>query len=102
MKTLQQEILLMTGTSFTSRQCLQKNDIDNQNLSEPELLQEACCNGLLSQMLPEICENDKKMFVWKINENKSCIEIEIGEFPQIIEENFSIDPYTFMSLQSFS
>ncbi len=97
--TIQQEILLMTGTSFSSRQCLQKNEPDNCNLSELEILQEACCNGLLPQMLPEICGNNEKLFIWKINENKSCIEIELGEYPEITEKNFSIDPYAFIPLQ---
>ncbi len=105
--TIQQEILLMTGTSFSSRQCWQKNDPDDNQkyLSETEQLQEACCNGLLPAMLPEICEQikgEKKLYLWKIRENKSSIEIELGQFPEIAEKNLSIDPYSFFPLQLLS
>ncbi len=96
MKTsIQQEILLIKGTSFSSRQCWQKNE-NNQDLSETEQLQEACCNGLLPEILPEICGDNKHLFLWKINESSSCIEIELGEFPEIMEKDYSIDPYSFI------
>lgn len=99
---LQQEILIMTGTSFSSRQCWQKNENSQDHLSEAEQLQEACCNGLLPEMLPEICEENKKIFLWKINENKSCIEIELGEFPEIVDKDFSIDPYSFIHFREMN
>lgn len=97
--TIQQEVLLMTGTSFSSRQCWQKIENNKDHLSETEQLQEACCNGLLPEMLPEICGNNKKLFLWKIHENKSCIEIELGEFPENMDKDFSIDPYSFIHFQ---
>jgi hypothetical protein len=98
---LQQEILLMTGTKFTSRQCWQKNNSEKENfLSESDELQDACWNGLLREMLPEICEKNRKLYLWQIKENKSCIDIELGELPSPLEAYFSIDPYTFLAVQS--
>lgn len=100
--TIQQEILLMTGTSFSSRQCWLKKEKDNEEyVSESELLQDACCNGMLPVMLPEICvmNEPQKLFLWQIRENKSCIEIELGEYPEIMDKNFSIDPYSFQPFQ---
>jgi hypothetical protein len=98
---LQQEILLMTGTKFTSRQCWQKNNSEKENfLSESDELQDACWNGLLKEMLPEICEKNRKLYLWQIKENKSCIDIELGELPSPLEAYFSIDPYTFLAVQS--
>lgn len=103
MKTaIQQEVLLMTGTSFSSRQCLQKKEGNQQCLSEAEQLCDACYNGLLPQMLPEVYSNDPSIFLWKINENKSCIEIELGELPEIMEKHLSIDPYSFFFLQKMN
>ena len=100
--TIQQEILLITGTSFSSRQCWQQNDADRQkNLPEAEQLLEACWNGLLNEMLPEICLRDlgnKKIYLWRIRENRSGIEIEMGEFPEELEKDFSIDPYSFLPI----
>jgi hypothetical protein len=101
MKTnLQQEILLMTGTHFTSMQCWQKNNPENENLpSESDQLQDACWNGLLKEMLPEICEGNKNLYLWQIRENKSCLDIELGELPSELDPYFSIDPYTFLTEQ---
>lgn len=101
-KIIQQEILLMTGTSFSSRQCWQKNEDGQKCLSEIELLQEACWNGLLKQMLPEICKHsdeNKRLYLWQVKENKSCLEIELSELPEQFDKNFSIDPYSFMLLK---
>lgn len=102
MNTTQQEILLMTGTTFTSRQTCENNVDDNgQYLSEIEQLEDACCNGLLPEILPEICkeEHADSLFLWQIKENKSSIGIELGEYPEIIEKAYCIDPYTFLELQ---
>ena len=102
----QQEILLMTGTSFSLRQYAAKDDDGNQNnLTEKERLEEACWNGLLNEMLPEIYEQpegDKKLYLWKITEASSFIELEFGEIPEEKEKEFSIDPYSFMQMQLMS
>jgi hypothetical protein len=95
----QQEILLMTGTHFSSRQCCDKNDSNQNNLSEKEQLEEACWNGLFKEMLPEIYNNtagNKKLYLWQIREGASFIELEFAEFPADKEKYFSIDPYSFM------
>jgi hypothetical protein len=102
----QQEILLMTGTNFSARQCCEKNDSSNpNNLTGKEQLEEACWNGLLKEMLPELCEHaagDKKLYLWQIKEGSSFIELELGDVPAEKEKYFSIDPYSFMPVQVFS
>ena len=78
----QQEILLLTGTHFTSRQWSTKDDIVSDNLSEEEKLEEACWNGLLPEMLPELYRQPigtKQLFVWQIKEGASFLELELGE-----------------------
>jgi hypothetical protein len=100
--SLQQEIIIMTGTSFSSRLRMQKIENDIQNYSETEHLQEACWSGMLPEILPEIClqygERDK-LYLWHVKENKSGIEIDICDAPCNIEKIFSIDPYAFLSVQ---
>ncbi len=108
MKTtsIQQEILLITGTSFLLRQYSAKDDDGNQkNFTEKEQLEEACWNGLLNEMLPEIYEQssgDKKLYLWKITEASSFIELEFGEIPEEKEKEFSINPYLFTQMQMMS
>lgn len=99
----QQEILLLTGTSFSSRQCYQKGDLENR-LTETEQLEEACWNGMLPEMLPEIYAEPggKKIYLWQIKGALSFIEIELGEMPGEKENYFSIDPYAFLPLRLLS
>ena len=94
-KILQQEILLMTGTRFSSRQCWQKLNENERIGSEADQLQDACWNGLLQNMLPEVVAKNKELYLWQIRENRSGLEIELGELPSEIDPYFSIDPYLF-------
>ena len=51
----QQEVLLITGSGFASRQYHEKDNTENtRNLSQEERLKEACWNGMLKEMLPEL------------------------------------------------
>ena len=103
-KIIQQQILLCTGTHFSSRQCWQKLNPGKQHLySEADRLQDACWNGMLKEMLPEVCnENDKDLYLWQIRENKYAIDIEIGQMPAEVEPQFSIDPYSFIESVCFN
>lgn len=102
----QQEILLITGTSFSLRQLSEKDSSSgNKNLTEKEQLEEACWNGLLPEMLPEICKEaieNKKIYLWQIKEADSFIELELSEFPEQTDKYFSLDPYSFMTTKFFN
>lgn len=97
-KIIQQQILLFTGTHFSSRQCWQKINPESKHVfSEADQLQDACWNGLLKDMLPEICVSDNRdLYLWQIRENKAGIDIEIGELPTEVDSFYSIDPYSFL------
>jgi len=98
---LQQEILLLTGTSF-SRTQLCENDVrdDGNYLSEGEKLERACWNGLLNEMLPEIVAN-RKLFIWQIADTEVSLQIELSEYPSKQME-FSINPYYFLKTAKYS
>ena len=103
--SIQQEILLLTGTNFSSRHCYEKDDNNQNHLTEKEQLEEACWNGRLPDILPEIYENtdgNKKLYLWQIRETRSFIEIELGELPEAIDKYSSIDPYSFLPVYIFS
>ena len=95
----QQEILLMTGTSFANRQSQDKSDNEkSRNLSEKERLEEACWNGLLKEMLPEVfteIDKEKELYLWQIKEASSFIELELAEFPEEKDRYLSLDPMCF-------
>ncbi|MEO7959925.1 MAG: hypothetical protein ABIR19_00165 [Ginsengibacter sp.] len=102
----QQEILLVTGTSFSMREFAETTDGINYNhLTEKEKLEVACWNGLLPSLLPEIFNQhtvNKKLYLWEIREGSSFIELEMGEIHMELDKQFSIDPYSFMPSQILS
>ena len=104
--TTQQEVLLMTGTGFSARQCCEKDESDHKGLvSEQEQLEEACWNGLLPEILPEIFSSsseDRPLYLWQIKEGNSFIELELGETPAEIKKESSINPYSFLPSQLLS
>jgi hypothetical protein len=92
---LQQEVLLLTGTTFSQRQLCENNpNEDRGHLSETEKLEEACWAGLLDELLPEIIKN-KKLCLWKIGDSEFSLQIELSEYPSM-EKQFSINPYYFL------
>src|SRR5215470_4265165 len=92
---LQQEIVLVTGTSFSQRQL---SDRDGKNegkdLPESEKLEKAIWDGLLDELLPEIIEN-KKLHIWQIGDTESSLLIELSQYPTR-QKQFSINPYYFL------
>ena len=92
---LQQEILLLSGTTFSQRQLHENDPKDNSDdLSESEKLEEACWAGLLDELLPEIITN-KKLSLWEIGDSEFSLQIELSEYPSG-EKQFSINPYYFL------
>src|ERR1700733_12408090 len=92
----QQEILIMTNTSFSHRRWSDReNKQSNKIETDKEELEKACWNGMLPELLPEICNitvNEKKLFLWQIKDALSFIELDLGEHPEIKDNYYSIDP----------
>lgn len=104
MKTefIQQELLVITGTKFSSREWAEKNIQDDHNFSRVEYLENACWNGLLNEMFPELIEKTtegKDLSLWHIRQCRAFLGIELSESSPSIEQEFSIDPYLFVPAQ---
>ncbi len=98
--SIQQEILVVLNTSFSQRERLEKEAMKNNKILTPaEQLEEACWNGWLNEMLPEIVDiskEGKSPYLWEIMRARSFIDIELCEFPQTINPEFSINLYAFL------
>lgn len=102
MKTnsIQQEILLNTAASFSKKDWCEKN-AEEAPVSEREQLERACWNGVFWELLPEIMTNSRKsMCLWQINELKSFIQLDLGEYPTPKENYYSINPYVSLAARS--
>lgn len=105
-QSTQQEVLLLTGTSFSARQRIENEGMkSNPNLDETSQLEEACWNGLLPAMLPEIWAMnniDKPVYIWKIREGAAFLEVEIGDVPRDMDAYYSLDPYAYALTRSYN
>jgi hypothetical protein len=102
----QQEIILMLETTFVWNRYFESHESDKKNfLSEKEKLVEACWNGLLFKMLPEILEfpnESENLYLWQIKEASYFLELELGQSKEPVDSFFSIDPYNFLDIPYFN
>ena len=101
----QQEVLLMTGTGFASRQYCERDTGNSNNVAGNEKLKDACWNGLLMEMLPEIflfSSPAVKLYLWQVREANQFLALEMSEYPAMGNKYLSIDPYRFMEVQEFN
>src|ERR1700743_2373722 len=99
-KYIQVEVLLMTGTNFLAGNWVARDDDPvGQGLSDMEKLQEACWNGLLETMLPEVWikpPNDGILYLWDVREAPTCLELVLSEVPLPVDGRMSITPQSFL------
>ena len=97
-QTAQREILLFTETSFAKKELCETDKTGNHVTKNPaEQLEKACWSGLIFEMFPGIfnSQDQKNMYVWKINKAEQFIHVLLGTAPCSIEHETSIDPYFF-------
>ena len=94
----QQEVLLFTNTRFASQDYQKISGENNAGESKIERLKEACWNGLLDELLPEILQDhtDKKINLWNINVASSFLDLQFSSFPSNPDEFSSVNPYIFL------
>jgi len=105
-KYVQVEVLVMTGTTFSAGNWVKKDDGPaGRQLSEVEQLQEACWNGLLKSMLPELWidpPHDGILYLWEVKEARSFLVLELSEIPRPIDPRWSLTPHSFLSFQDYN
>ena len=90
-----QEILLFTNTKFTARDWITKEESKGKEMTQREKLKSACWNGLITELLPEICEKtyDPTLTLWEINEAENFLELQFGSNQDRTPIAYSINPY---------
>jgi hypothetical protein len=103
---VQIEVLLMTGTTFLAGNWVRKDaNVLECDYTEIEQLQEACWNGLVKAMLPEVWiepPNGGILYLWEVKQAESLLELEIGEIPLPIDPRLSLKPCYFLSFQVYN
>lgn len=95
------EILLQTNSSFFKRDwCELNNNKNDKQLSQKEQLIQLCWNGMLKEMIPEICgpgAANKPLTLWEINESGKMLDLRFGDIDQELNDEWSINPYVFLT-----
>lgn len=94
-----QEILLVMNNSFSKRQFAGKDFLHGQSPIEntPEQLEQACWNGLLGSILPELIDLERKFFLWEIINHRSFLLLNLAVQPPVIDPIFSLNPEFFLN-----
>ncbi|MEO6705966.1 MAG: hypothetical protein ABIN04_08985, partial [Ginsengibacter sp.] len=92
-----QEILILHKSYFFSKEFNEKeNPAEGKKLSENEEIAEACWNGLIREMLPEI---STPLPLTVVNEAPAFLYLAFGEYGQQIEKKLSLNPYLFIDAE---
>ena len=103
MKTVSiiQEVLLVTTATFVKKQFCEMNSPERQRPVNPaEQLEEACWNGLVNELLPEILQQSpgsERVFLWQVEPGRSYLKMSLGASFPIVEKRRSLDPHNFLS-----
>ncbi|CAN5178102.1 hypothetical protein BH11BAC5_BH11BAC5_26680 [soil metagenome] len=93
-----QEILLMTNTAFSAREYSDKNENQPSKNNNQNKLAEACWNGLIPAMLPELFDDpySKRRTMWQLAECNHLLYAHLGEDGTTPDTEFTINPYVLM------
>ncbi|HYK44968.1 MAG TPA: hypothetical protein VEV83_07360 [Parafilimonas sp.] len=97
--SINHEILLFLGTSFSRRQLCEINTGENmRSLAPARQLAMACWNGLLDEMLPEIMQIPSCSYMWDIQTEKTYLKIDRGVSLPVPKDDYSTDPHVFFCM----
>jgi hypothetical protein len=94
-----QEVLIFKNTTLSQKALCRKNS-SNKNNSAIEDLEEACWDGLLNELVPEMMPSTRniKMVIWGVYAGAFYLLIDLANSPGNTESIFSIDPILLSSL----
>jgi hypothetical protein len=99
----QQEILLNTDAGFLAKDWCLKNETEKPDTrSDKEKLEEACWNGVLQQVIPELFKitgDTSELTLWKIREEGTVLELELSSYPAAVDKYHSVNPHLFLAVQ---
>jgi len=91
-----QEILLVTNSGLASKEYI-KREGQQSDLPPKERLAEACWNGMVGEMLPELTltENNKALRLWELGEGNHLFYLKLGVADIRPDAEYTINPYRF-------
>lgn len=99
------ELLLLTHNQFSRNQFGKTKSCDGSRGSVVQLLQHACWNGFVLQLLSDVLGHPSKkesMYTWEVIPAENFIEVRLGDAPHFVEYGRSVNPYFFLFETNFN
>ena len=96
-KAINHEVLLLTGTSFSKKQFSPKNNSQADDFYCSDL-QDACWNGLVFDILPDMIKSRDKRnpgYTCEVVPAENFIDVKIGVAPYDVEKGISLTHTSF-------
>ncbi len=96
-----QEIILVNGTNFANKVCLEKNKkpLFNSFMEKNSRFNEDCSEVHLKLTLPELfstIDSKANLYLWQMRDYDHMVVLEMSEEPMGLNIFKSIDPHVFM------
>lgn len=98
-KYIQQEIIFFINNKFSQNLlCEKKENKDKPPASAKEQMLDACWNGLIGQLLPEIniTIDNKPLTIWEVQEAENSFVLQLGTLT-VVDPQDAINPYRFLT-----
>jgi len=96
-----QELLLNVHSSFCKREWCERDE-RKPALSAAERLKNLCWDGLLPELLPEICikEDNKPLILWEMMGMSNLLHLKMGGYDVKLNPELSVHPYFVLDSMS--
>lgn len=93
-ETAVQELLLNINSSFCRREWSEKQE-QHTTLSVTERLKTLCWDGMIPELLPEICirHNNKPLILWEMMGLSSLLHLKMGGYKERLNPEYALHPY---------
>jgi hypothetical protein len=98
--TTVQELLLNVNSSFCKREWSEKKDGKQQTLSATERLKTLCWDGMIPELLPEICvkQNNRPLILWEMMGLSNILHLKMGGYSERLNPEYALHPYLIMDM----
>lgn len=97
---IQQEIILITSSHFAGKNFQNKDNLENKDIEKN--LEEACWDGLINNLLPQILKlnHRSEINLWNIHVADHFLDLQFSKKPVKIEEKSCLNPHIFLQFQN--
>lgn len=98
-ETAIQELLLNVNSSFCKREWSEiSGEKQQQTQSSAERLKTLCWNGMIPELLPEVCikQNNRPLILWEMMGLTNILHLKMGGYSERLDPEYALHPYLIL------